>query len=237
MGDVHGTHAAGLSVHVTLTDILTCPRCGPSFGLVLLADRVADRRVQEGVLGCPNCREQYPVRGGAGDFGGSADLPAASVDEAARMRLAALLGVTHGPGVVLVAGPASAHASGLAAMLEHVEVVATPCSTAATAPAAGRVGTTRADAPRGVSRIGLAVGADRLPLASGRLLGAALTGRAADALLEEGARVLAPMGRLVLDPVPADAAERLARARLRLLAESGGVAVAMFDPRLESDRN
>jgi uncharacterized protein YbaR (Trm112 family) len=55
-------------VHLLLTDRVTCPRCGPRFGLILLAERVVDRRVLEGHLGCPNCREHYPVRSGYGDL-------------------------------------------------------------------------------------------------------------------------------------------------------------------------
>ena len=55
-------------MHLLLTDRLTCPRCGPEFGLVLLADRLEDRRVLEGALGCPNCRDRYPVRDGFGDL-------------------------------------------------------------------------------------------------------------------------------------------------------------------------
>ena len=55
-------------MHLLLTDRLTCPRCGPSFGLILLADRMNDRRVVDGVLGCPNCRDGFPVRDGFGDL-------------------------------------------------------------------------------------------------------------------------------------------------------------------------
>jgi uncharacterized protein YbaR (Trm112 family)/SAM-dependent methyltransferase len=60
-------------VHLLLTDRVTCPRCGPRFGLILLAERVVDRRVLEGHLGCPNCREHYPVRKGYGDLRPPAD--------------------------------------------------------------------------------------------------------------------------------------------------------------------
>ena len=46
-------------MHILLTDVVTCPRCGPEFGLILLADRFEERRVMQGRLGCPNCREEY----------------------------------------------------------------------------------------------------------------------------------------------------------------------------------
>src|SRR3954451_16175772 len=114
-------------MHILLTDLLACPRCGPEFGLVLLADRVEDRRVLEGRLGCPNCREQYPVVHGALD----ARLPAervasaASVEAAvgagddpeAAVRLAALLGLADARGTVLVAGPGAALAGDIAALV------------------------------------------------------------------------------------------------------------------------
>ncbi|HWK89996.1 MAG TPA: Trm112 family protein, partial [Longimicrobium sp.] len=55
-------------MHILLTDLLTCPRCGPEHGLVLLADRIEERRVVRGRLGCPNCRETYPVAGTVADL-------------------------------------------------------------------------------------------------------------------------------------------------------------------------
>lgn len=113
---------------VSLTDLLTCPRCGPAHGLILLPDEVRNRRVVSGVLGCANCRERYPVENGVADLGRGAgeegvragggsgrvgrrnkrktvDQEAASEEEATR--LAALLGLSEGGGVVLMAGPAA----------------------------------------------------------------------------------------------------------------------------------
>ena len=55
-------------MNVSLTDHLVCPRCGPPFGLVLLARDVRDRRVRQGEFGCPNCRDGFPVVGGFGDL-------------------------------------------------------------------------------------------------------------------------------------------------------------------------
>lgn len=56
------------TMDVALSDLLTCPRCGPMYGLVLLPYEVSDRRVRSGVLGCANCRERYPVEGGVADL-------------------------------------------------------------------------------------------------------------------------------------------------------------------------
>jgi uncharacterized protein YbaR (Trm112 family) len=199
-------------MHILLTDILTCPRCGPGFGLILLADRVEDRRVRTGLLGCSNCREKYQIRDGAVDFGATPERVDQTVDSSAAERLAALLGVTRGPAFLLLAGPAAGHAAAIAGMLDEVEVL-----TIDAVP--------EPDDVPGINRI-LARG-PRLPIASAKIAGVALTGPAADALLDEGARAVSPVGRLVLDPAPPDAAERLVRHGMRIAAQQEGTAVAV----------
>lgn len=200
-------------MHILLTDITSCPRCGPGFGLILLVEEITDRRVQHGWLGCPNCRERYRIADGVADLrgGGEPLEPSAAAAPGTHdaARLAALAGVTHGPAYLLVAGPASAHAAALAELLPEVHVIA----------AAGEAGSAHTDVTR------LLV-ARALPFYSGRLAGVVLSGAAAAALLEEGARVLAPGGRLVLEPVPGDAADRIERAGLRMMAVAPDVAVA-----------
>ena len=206
-------------MHILLTDILSCPRCGPEFGLVLLADRVDERRVLEGRLGCPNCREQYPVRGGvldarlsadrAADAGESSD--AAADDPGAAVRLAALLGLADARGTVLVAGPGAALAAEVAALVPELEVVAL-----AAAPAEGE------ERP-GVSRVAARAG---LPFRSRTLRGVALTGGADPALLAEGVRVLQPGARLVVEGAPAGAAELLSGLGAQVMLEQEGTVVA-----------
>lgn len=198
-------------MHILLTDILTCPRCGPGFGLILLADRVADRRVSAGFLGCSNCREKYRIRDGMVDFGAVSGPVERLMDSAAAERLAALLGVARGPAFLLLAGPAAGHASALADMLDEVEVLTLGAGAGADGPGMNRI---LADGPQ-------------LPIASAKIAGVALTGAAADSLLDEGARTVSPVGRLVLDPVPADAAERLMRHGMRIAAQQDGTAVAV----------
>lgn len=200
-------------MHILLTDILTCPRCGPEFGLILLSDRVEDRRVLSGVLGCSNCREKYTIRDGVVDFGAApTPYPSALADASPIERITALLGVTQGPAFVMLAGPAAADAAAVAALLADVEVVTLG------APAGAKDSA-------GVNRL-LASG-PRLPLASMKVSGVALTGAAADALLEEGARAVSVLGRLVLEPAPADAAERLRKAGLRIAAQQDATLVAV----------
>ena len=97
-------------MHILLTDRLICPRCGPGFGLILIADRLENRRVIEGSLGCPNCRDRFPVEGGFGDL---RPPPRSTRDDAPELEpppsppaleVAALLGLTDGPGNVALIG-------------------------------------------------------------------------------------------------------------------------------------
>ena len=199
-------------MHILLTDVLTCPRCGPQYGLILLADAVRERRVFEGVLGCPNCREQFPVRQGGASLGAPPLLASHSDDDRAQ-RLAALMGATQG--IVMLVGAASADAMSLADMLPDAEIIAS---------AWGVDDAVAAEEIPGVSRLGFEGGS--IPLTNAKVHGVALTGDAAAALLEEGARVLSPLGRLVLEPAPADAEQRLSAVGFRMLARDAERVVA-----------
>jgi uncharacterized protein YbaR (Trm112 family) len=215
-----------------LMDRLLCPRCGPPFGLILLADRVADRRVLEGHLGCPNCREHFPVVGGVGDLrhplqgGGLAAPKDASTsqgdsdpaDDAEEVegafRLAALLGVTRGPGRFLLVGSSARWAARLAQTVPEIEVVA-----------AGGGSEALPEQP-GVSRIRLPDRGTRLPFQPRTFRGVALEGSALVPLLPEIPGVLVHGERLVVfDPEP-QGAERVQGAGMELLLLTERVLVA-----------
>ena len=205
-------------MHILLTDLLTCPRCGPDFGLVLLADRIEERRVVEGRLGCPNCRAMYLVRGGAADLRLSAGadpdvLPPPAGDPAEpALRLAALMGLAEARGTVLVAGPGASLAPALSRLVPEVEIVAYTPAPSGAAPG------------ESVSPI---AGGDALPFRARAFRGVALTGGAADAaLLPEAVRVLQPGARVVVDPAPPGTADRLAALGAALLLDQEGVVVA-----------
>jgi uncharacterized protein YbaR (Trm112 family) len=204
-----------------LTDVLTCPRCGPAFGLILLADEVRDLRVLEGRLGCPNCREHYPVDRGYADLRPPprAERPAAeglgSDDPEGAIRLGALLGVREGPGVLLLMGRPVRHAERLAAMVERIEVVA------------AHAGLRNFPETPGVSR--LRVG-ERLPFRSGTLRGAAAGGREADRHLAEAVRVLAPGARLVVVEPEGDLEQRMEDSGLELLLVTARALVGVPAP-------
>ncbi|HEX6372474.1 MAG TPA: hypothetical protein VF006_26375 [Longimicrobium sp.] len=221
-------------MYILLTDALTCPRCGPDFGLLVLADRMEERRVIEGALGCANCRSSYPIRAAAADLRvapsvstestGSAESTgsmesAESTDPGpteeggeAAVRLAALMGLAGASGLAMLAGPGARHAAAVSALVPELEVVAVTDRPAAPPERAP-----------GVSR--LAAG-DALPFRGGALRAAALTGGAGEARLREGLRVLAPGARLVVDGADAGTAERLRALGAEVLLEEEGVVVA-----------
>lgn len=196
-------------MHILLTDVLTCPRCGPRFGLVLLADQMVDRRVVSGRLGCPNCREAYAIRDGTVDLrlepASDAEEPAPPRGPEWVERLGALLGVTQGPGSLLLVGAAGQDARDVAALLPFVEVVTAGAIVGSATVLAG----------------------ERLPFRDRAFRGLALLdGRTPPERLAEAARLLGPGARLVVDPAPAGTASEAARHGLRPLLDQEGVVVA-----------
>ncbi|MDB4947906.1 MAG: hypothetical protein JWM27_555 [Gemmatimonadetes bacterium] len=202
-------------MHILLTDRLACPRCGPAFGLILLADRIDDRRVLDGRLGCANCREQYPVAGGSADLrtGPSAAEPDGPADggQEAAVRIAALVGLADNPGPVLIAGPGAELAPAVAALVAGPEIVALTAR-----PSVG------VETP-GVSR--LAAG-PAIPFQDRTLRGVALTGGADRALLAEAVRVLVPGSRLVVDPASPSTADEVRALGAEVLLDQAGAVVA-----------
>ena len=195
-------------MHIVLTDILTCPGCGEAQGLIVRADRIADRHVEQGSLGCPQCRRQFPIRDGVAWLA-PADAwprpapvrPASAAEPDPPIRVAALLGLQNAKGFVLLVGTVGRYAAAVAALADTVEVVAADAD--AVHPAGERV-----------SR--LVIG-DSLPFSPGKLRGIWLAGAYADSHLEAAARALHPTARLVLEPAPDDAERRLP-AGLRVIA-------------------
>lgn len=176
-------------MHLLLTDQLTCPRCGPEFGLILLADRLEDRRVHDGSLGCPNCRDRFPVEAGFGDLRPPprTDLSGAEAleppDSPQLVELAGLLGIVEGPGQVALLGGMAGHAEALAAAIPGLEVVGIAEGLRARAEV------------EGVSR--LAAGGP-LPFRSSSLRGVGLFGAETRHAVEEVARVVSRAGRVVV---------------------------------------
>lgn len=210
-------------MHIVLTDIVTCPRCGPAFGLIILADRIEDRRVMEGRLGCANCREEYPVSGGVADLRlqealdpGETQPARAEAEDAERpFRIAALLGVTDRGPPVLVHGASAALVSGVQSVV----------------PDAGVVGLSPApeEGSRGVG-MGWLLSGGPLPFRDHSLGGVALLGGGAELPVEDALRCLGRGARIVVDPALPEVVERLIAAGAEILLQQDAVAVA-FDPR------
>lgn len=212
-------------MHLLLTDRLSCPRCGPEFGLILLADRLENRRVFHGTLGCPNCRDAFPVRDGFGDLRapprrdepeGLAGMPGPRADgddpeDPEAEKVIALLGVTQGPGTLALVGAPSRHARALAARVDEVHVLA--------------IDPDQRNWPEsdGVSRLMAAPG---LPVYSLSLRGIAVDGRLGPDLLAEAARVVVPKGRVVVVHADAETAETLVEHGLEILAAEAETVVA-----------
>lgn len=216
-------------MHLLLTDRLACPRCGPEFGLILLADRMEERRVHEGRLGCPNCRDSFSVHGGFADlrapprgelapglagsdpgFGPGA-RPLEGKDAEGAERVTALLGIARGPGTVALIGGPARYARYLVDRVTDLDAVVVDPATVAWAehPAVSRI----------VSWPGL-------PFFSGVLRGVAADGRLGKALLFEAARAAAPKCRVVVLEADAEAPKVLEEAGLSILAAEAGTVVA-----------
>jgi hypothetical protein len=206
-------------VHLLLTDRLTCPRCGPRFGLILLARQVVDRRVLEGTLGCPNCRDGFDVRGGFGDLRapprgplpeGRAGDPAPSAPADVE-RLAALLGVAEGPGTLALVGEPARLAPALVEVVPGVEVAAVDADL-----------DRWAEVPR-VSRL---VSRPGLPFFDQTLRGVAVDGTLGSGWIREAARTVARLSRVVVTSAPEDGVRDLRQAGLNVLAAEAGTIVA-----------
>lgn len=206
-------------MHLLLTDRLTCPRCGPSFGLILLAHRLQDRVVHEGVLGCPNCRDAFPIADGFGDLRapprgepgtGLAGAPGVSLGDGSPTLLA-LLGILGGPGTVALVGEPARAAAQVAQALPEMHVVAIDADLR------------RWPEQERVSRL---IAAPGLPFFPSSLRGIALDGRLGEGWLEEAARVVAPRGRVVVVHAAAGARTRLENEGLHVVAAAGETIVA-----------
>ena len=198
-----------------LTDLLSCPRCGPAHGLILLVEEVGDRRVRTGWLGCPHCRRDYRVSGGIADLRldpNSRPEPKAPFEaEELALKVLALSGVaeerTH-----LLLGERLAHvAADIAEMAPELEIISFRC---APDPSPEKPG---------VSRILIDEG---LPLVEYRLRAVAIAPGAGGVNVAAAARRVAAGGRLVLFDAGAGDLEEAEREGMEIIAAEARTAVA-----------
>ena len=198
-------------MYLVLTDILGCPRCGPEQGLIVLSNRMVDRRIIQGRLGCPICESQYPIQGGVADLRtedvreSAAEPPAHSA-----LELAALMGVTSGPGFALLSGGTPALARELAQTVPDLEwIVLAPAFSAE-------------QEQGGVNRISVNDGS--VPLRGHSLRGAIVLDHGRD--LPAIANALRPAARLVYAQPDDAATARVSALGMRVLARTDALLVA-----------
>jgi uncharacterized protein YbaR (Trm112 family) len=208
-----------------LSEALACPACGPPQGVIVLVERMEDRRVIDGRLDCPMCEARFPLRDGVVDFGVAPDpdrsVPAVDPEDA--VTAAALLGIRHGRGLLVIDSGLGAAAARIGSLCGGCEVVRleprglpadySPALEGESVPGQAAV-TPLLGGPTGM-----------IPLLSGKAIGVALEG-GEKVLLAEAARVLIPGGRVaVIRPVP-EAASVLEHPPFELLAADPRAIVA-----------
>ena len=198
-----------------LTELLTCPRCGPTVGLILLVEELSERRVHRGWLGCPKCHHDYPVREGVADLRltpeSSVGPPAPPDEGDLPVKIAALSGLSEGPGYVLIDARLAHVAAEVTDLLPEFEVIAFGM------------------APEGPSErqgVSWILADSYFPLVLYRLRAAAIAPGGDGALVAAAARVVGPGGRLVLfDATETDNAA-VRESGLEVIACDGGTTVA-----------
>lgn len=211
-------------MHILLTDILTCPRCGPEFGLIVLADRIDDRQVREGQLGCANCRLTYAIERGAGDMrvDGGDTLPleggSGTDDDERAFRAAALLGQAQPNASILVLEQDGGRAAEVARIFPEAHVIGvTVARPSEEQPSAGYLSRIRSGR--------------RLPFRGQSVRGAAIFGSPSPDLMEEVARVLMKGGRMVIDEATDETVTTVEELGLELLLDQDRVVVAVSGDR------
>jgi uncharacterized protein YbaR (Trm112 family) len=169
---------------IELVDALRCPAPHEETWLVASATRMEARHIVEGMLGCPVCHAEYPVRRGVVDFRRARGAPRASGSPPPRdpreaMRLAAFLGLASAGGFAVLLDGWGAHAPALRELVETPLILVDPPSGVEGEPG---VSVLLSDGP--------------IPLATGAARGVAIQGsgpqRASDAV-----RITRAGGRLV----------------------------------------
>jgi uncharacterized protein YbaR (Trm112 family) len=174
-------------MHLDVIPALRCPREHEESGLVLVADETRGRHVVTGVLGCPVCEAEYPIRAGVAYFVNPIASAADPRDDEI-IQTAAMLGLTEPGGVIMLAGHWASIANAISEIGGALVLVVNPPAIKVHAE------------PVSVMYAG-----DQLPIAEHALRAAAI-----DAPIRDVASVLRPKGRLVAThavPVPSDIAE------------------------------
>ncbi len=111
---------------IELTEILRCPRDHAESYLVATPIVMDGRRIVRGVIGCPECKAEFPIVDGVAYFSprverASGDAAGPAYDAAA---LAAFLNLDGPGGYAVLVGRAARHAQALGALVPGVHLVA-----------------------------------------------------------------------------------------------------------------
>ena len=132
---------------IELLDLLRCPRQHGDTWLVASFQKVSNRNVQEGTLGCPICSAQYPIENGIADFSDGAGSPSCDEQRLAAShrreelatRAGAFLDATEPGATVVLGGAWACAAERLAVMAEARVFVLNPSSDVSESPAVGLI--------------------------------------------------------------------------------------------------
>ena len=173
---------------IELLDLLRCPKPHDETWLVASFNKVNNRFVETGTLGCPICSAQYPIENGVADFSGGVSSPSCDQQRSAAShnpeelatRAGAFLDATE-PGATVVLGGAWAFAAEDLSSMAEVRVIALN-------PEPG----VRESASVGLVRV-----AGEIPLAADSCLGVAVDACFNSAIAGAAVRVVRPGGRVV----------------------------------------
>ena len=109
---------------IELTDHLRCPEDHPEAYLVLIPDRLDQRSVRSGLLGCPVCQREWRIEGGVARFGApeAVEQPGQAGADPGGEGLSALLGLSGPGGYVVLVGDVAPRAVALGEALGGVHL-------------------------------------------------------------------------------------------------------------------
>jgi uncharacterized protein YbaR (Trm112 family) len=110
-------------VFIELTDHLRCPADHEEAFLVLLPERMDERSVRSGTLGCPICDRRFTIREGVLDLGDAPPPPAPDTELDADA-VTTLIGLGGPGGYLVLAGASAGSWRDIAALTPGVALVA-----------------------------------------------------------------------------------------------------------------
>ena len=184
---------------IEIADFLKCPQDHEFQPCVVIPNELEDRIVVSGMVGCPVCKDEFPIRSGRAVFGEAALVESPGANDAATLQ--ALLALMSPGGYVVLVGSAVACWSDLVGLTDtHVIGI---------------------NAPTGVNEaegLSLLDTAGEIPLKSSSVRGVVLpSAQTNDFWLKEATRIVLPGQRVVA------AAETVVAANLEKVVAGHGL--------------